>query len=210
LEATTVTVKESFYKESEDNDHRVNTLDGNPLSVDIYIQIALPETDEGKNETFNSITPKTDSNNSRIFIIKLQDVYNQFAQMIIRGKVREIFAKYTDAKAIKTNYNKVNAEIGLMVADVVKISKTPISLISVQLSNVQEDKIILTSKNKISESQNESDAIEKIGATLRKYPEYLEFLKIKMYEKATDKASTINFMISDQKNQQYSIPFSNK
>lgn len=206
LEATTVTVKESFYKEDDNNDRRVRTIDGTPLSVDIYIQISLPETEEGQDETFNSVTPNQVKDNNRVYIIKLSDVYNQFAKMIIRGKVREIFAKYNSANDIMKNYDKVNAEIGKMVIDVIKISKTPISLISVQLSNVQEDKIILASKNKINEAQNEADAIEKIGAALQKYPQYLESQKIKAYSEAATKASAVTFMISDNKNQQYSIP----
>lgn len=201
MEVTTKTVKESFYKAEKEGeeDHRVRTSDGTPLAVDIYIQISVPETKEGQLAAIQSITPIASKDEDRVYIVSLEDIYSQFAQMIIRGKVREIFAKYPSADEVMKNYEKINNEINLMVINVFEKSKTPVALINTQLSNVKEDESVLKSKNKILEAQNESDAIEKVGQKLRQYPEYLELQKIKTYSEAAAKAASVSFIISDSK-----------
>jgi hypothetical protein len=163
MEATTVTVKESFTQKVNDQtkeaeDHRVRTKDGTPLNVDIYVQIAVPIEPEVVDAAFSSITPK-ETDKSRIFQISVQDIYERFAQMTVRGKVREIFAGYKDADDIMQNYAKVNAEIELMAHEVFKKSGAPCTLVSAQLSNVKEDGEILESKNKLVAARNEAEAI---------------------------------------------------
>lgn len=178
MEATTITIKESFAKDNVDNeDHRVRTKDGTPLSVDIYVQVAVPTEDDVLDDAFASVTPQLVDGRSRVYIVGLEEIYIRFAKMTIRGKVREIFANYDDADAIMENYAKINAEIGLMALEVFEKSEAPCILISAQLSNVKEDEDILKSKNENVAAENQAKSIREIGQALRDYPEYETFLK---------------------------------
>ncbi len=206
LEVTTTTIKESFMSSGTDSsevgDHRVRTKDGTPLSVDIYVQISIPIDKKVRDGIFAMVTPK--ANGDRVSVISINDIYSQFAKMTIRGNVREIFAQYENADSVMQNYSKINAEISLMIINVVKQSKAPFEIMSAQLSNVKEDEVILASKNKlvaatndgkakVVAAQNEAQAIEIIGDAIRKNPQYLEARRLNVIEAvgSTDKASMI-------------------
>lgn len=197
MEATTVTVKESFTQKineqtKETEDHRVRTKDGTPLNVDIYVQIAVPEEADVLDAAFSSITPK-ETNKKRVFIVSVEDIYAKFAQMTVRGKVREIFAGYTNADEIMQKYAKVNSEIELMAHGVFTKSGAPCTLITAQLSNVKEDTEILVSKNALIAAKNEAEAIGLIGKAMRDNPQYLQKYKWDVISKFS--ATTGNTLI---------------
>ncbi len=203
LEATTITVKESFGQAesnkdtSDKEDHRVMTQTS-PLTVDIYVQMAVPKDKKLRNNAFASITP-TASNQERVSIIYLEDVYKRFAQMTVRGKVRGIFAKYKNWDSVMANFDKVNAEIGLMVMDVFKTSNVPLDLISVQLSNVKEDQKIWDSKNEQEASFNKVKSIEAIGNAMKNNPGYIQIRKWEVLDKivTSPNAANISLIVSD-------------
>lgn len=202
LEVTTTTVKEQFMgaEESTDKqDHRIRTKNGTPLIVDIYVQIATPTDDKTRNNIFQLVTPLSTAN-PRVSIINLTDIYTRFATQTIRSKTRAIFAHYENADSIMNNYDKVNAEIALMVIEVVKQSKAPFTIISAQLSNVKEDDVILASKNKIAESENQIQTIEKIGKALKENPQYLEVRRLEVLEKIGANSKS-NLIVMDTKSQ---------
>ena len=206
LEATTITIKESFMKSNDDNeDHRVRTKDGTPLTVDIYVQVALPVEDKTLDEAFASVTPKPNPADKRVYSVTLEDIYTRFAKMTVRGKVREIFARYKDADAVMGDYGKVNAEIGVMALDVFEKSGAPCQLISAQLSNVKEDEDVLKSKNENIAAQNQAKSIEQIGEALRRNPEYATFMKWQTLKDMAGKGVSI-YVIDGEKGPVLTLP----
>lgn len=211
LEVSTKTIKETFLADGGDSsksgDHRVFTKT-EPLSVDIYVQVAVPQDKKIRDGIFAMISP-TPTGDPRVSTISIQDIYDQFAKMQIRGNVREIFAKYENADSVMANYAKINAEISLMIIHVIEQSKAPFTIISAQLSNVTEDPTVLASKNALVAANNISQAkivnataearqIQIIGDALRKNPQYLDARRLNVIETVgtSDKS---NLIIMDTK-----------
>ncbi len=95
-EATSVTIKESFGKGTakDGEDHRIITKNKVPLTVDWYVQVMLPDDLKTRDSIFATVTPVIMPNtDGRVSKITLNDVYSRFAQMTIRGKMREIFSR---------------------------------------------------------------------------------------------------------------------
>jgi len=198
VENTAITMKESFAKVGENEDHRVRPQDGTPLTTDLYVQISMPDDDQSILNAVKSVTPDAINGEDRVSVISLSKIYTQYVQMTIRGKFREIISNYDKSETILKNVSKVNAETGLAAAEVFKKSKAPCQLMLVQISNVQEDRLIVDSKNKVKEAQNEADAINKISEALKNNPKYLELKKYETYKYIADRnKGTISFNIFD-------------
>jgi len=194
LEATTITVKEQFMIQGADGqDHRMKTRNGMPVAADIYIQIEVPTDQKKRDAIFALITAKQYPNDPKVSVIEIKDLYDRFATQLIRGGARTIVASYENTDSIMRNYSKMSAEIALMANKVVNDSKAPFGIIGVQISNVQEDPTIITSKNKMLQADNEAESIRKIGEAIAKHPQYLESRRLDVLEKigANGKSSLI-------------------
>ncbi len=208
LESTTITSKESFGQagsngnKDDKEDHRVMTKTS-PLTVDIYVQLRVPKELKLRENAFASVTPvpyvSNGTTQDRVSVIYLEDVYERFAKMTIRGKVRGIFAKYKDYQDVMDNFDKVNAEIGLMANDVFKNANVPLDLIDIQLSNVKEDETIWASKNEKEASLNKVASIEAIGAAIKNNPGYIQIRKWEVLGEIikSPNAANINLIVSD-------------
>ena len=209
LEVTTTTIKESFDAAGTDpneaGDHRVRTKDGAPVAVDIYVQVAVPQDKNLRDGIFSMISPQP-TGDARVSAITIGAVYSQFAKMTIRGNLRSIFAKYQNVDSVYANYAKINAEISLMIIDVIKQSKAPFEILNAQLSNVKEDPTILDSKNKLVAARNEVEAAKMLGEAINKNANYLEMRRLQVLEKigGLSKATVI---VMDTKNSSVTIPY---
>lgn len=209
LEVTTTTIKESFDAAGADaneaGDHRVRTKDGAPVAVDIYVQVAVPQDKNLRDGIFSMISPQA-TGDVRVSAITIDAVYSQFAKMTIRGNVRGIFAKYQNVDSVYANYAKINAEISLMIIDVIKQSKAPFEILNAQLSNVKEDPTILESKNKLVAARNEVEAAKMLGEAINKNPNYIEMRRLQVLEKigGLSKATVI---VMDTKSGSVTIPY---
>jgi len=184
-------VKEPFTQKvnsetDEKEDHRLRTSDGTPLNGDIYVQIGVPTDKTTLDDVFTSITPKQ-SDNDRVFEVSIVDIYVQYAQMTVRGKVREIFAGYKSAEDVMSNIEKINGQITLAAHEIFKNSGAPVLLMSVSISNIKEDDEILASKNALIAAQNEAQSIALIGRAMRENPQYLEKYKWDVIKEFSDK-----------------------
>lgn len=181
LESTAMTVKEPFTQKlnsetNEKEDHRLRTSDGTPLNGDIYVQIGVPTDKSVLDDVFTSITP-TQTGNDRVFQVSIVKIYEQYAQMTVRGKVREIFSTYKTTDEVMANIEKINGQITLASHEIFKNSGAPVLLMSVSISNIKEDDEILKSKNELIAAQNEAQSIALIGRAMRENPQYLEKYK---------------------------------
>jgi len=187
LESTAMTVKEPFTQKintetSEKEDHRLRTSDGTPLNGDIYVQIGVPTDKTVLDDVFTSITPKQTSND-RVYEVSIVKIYEQYAQMTVRGKVREIFSNYLTTDEVMANIAKINGEITLASHDIFKNSGAPVLLMSVSISNIKEDDEILKSKNDLIAATNEAQSIALKGAAMKKNPDYLKLRELEVIEK---------------------------
>lgn len=183
LEDSSTTVKEQFLAANADpakqdgTDHRVNTGNGEPLSVDVYIRAMLPDDKTTSDNIFTLVTPKNDEKNDRMKWIKIQDVYERFAALKIRNNIRMIFASYADYKEVAKNYTKINAQITEMVTRTFNEDHVPLKLQDVQLSNVKPDPSVVVAQNNLSSAAAQAEAINQIGSAIRANPEYREYMK---------------------------------
>ena len=190
LESTAMTVKEPFTQKinaetKEKMDHRLRTSDGTPLNGDIYVQIGVPTDRTVLDDVFTSITP-VQTDNKRVYKVSIVDIYRQYAQMTVRGKVREIFAGYETTSAVMSNIERINGQITIASHEIFKNSGAPVLLMSVSISNIKEDDEILASKNALIAAENEAKSIEMIGKAMRKYPEYNDKYKLDVIAKFSE------------------------
>jgi len=191
LESTAMTVKESFTQKlntetQEKEDHRLRTSDGTPLNGDIYVQIGVPTDKSVLDDVFTSITP-TQTDNDRVYLVSIVRIYEQYAQMTIRGKIREIFAGYKSAEDVMSNIEKINGQITLASHEIFNNSGAPVLLMSVSISNIKEDDEILASKNALIAASNEAQSIEMIGRAMRAFPEYNKKYELDVIAKFAEK-----------------------
>lgn len=193
VEATSTTVKEQFLGSEvnpDKEDHRILTKDGAPLTVDLYVRVMLPDSEKDRNALFVQITPKKFEADPRVKVITLGDVYERFARMDIRGKVRGIFAGYAHYRDVYVNYDEINKKISAMVLETFKENGVPLRLQNAQLSNVKPDQRLWDAENKKAAAAAEASAINTIGEAMRKNPDYGQFLKWQSLQKIAETGST--------------------
>ena len=212
LESTAMTVKESFTQKINEEtgdkmDHRLRTSDGTPLNGDIYVQIGVPTDKSTLDDVFSSITPTVTPENNRVYQVSIVDIYIQYAQMTVRGKVREIFAGYEHAEDIMTNIAKINGEITLAAHEIFKNSGAPVVLMSVSTSNIKEDDEILASKNALIAAENKAEQIDIEGKALKENPDYLKLRELEVLEKfAAQGGNTLILSMGDDAGAIKTIP----
>jgi hypothetical protein len=176
-EATSVTIKEQFGKPSADNgneDHRVITKQKTPLAVDVYVQVMVPDDKRMRDSIFAQVTPVQWKDAERVSGITLTQIYQQFAQMTIRGKTRQIFSAYKDYDEVMTRYDEASKVVGGMIAETFAQNKVPLKLVAGQLSNVKADETVWAAENQKAAAAAQVAAIEQVGEALRRNPGYIQ------------------------------------
>jgi hypothetical protein len=164
----------------------------------MYVQIAVPADLTARDGIFSMVTAKPLPGVQRVSVITVEDIYNRFTHLAIRGSVRSIFAQYKNTDEIMQNYDKINAQIAESAIQAVKQSNAPFQILGAQLSNVKEDPAILASKNKLVGTSNEVLSIEKIGNAIRNNPGYLDARRLDVLEKAAGNSKS-NLVIMDSR-----------
>lgn len=198
LEATTKTVKEQFLGEEsspDKTDHRAITKNRTPVDVDIYVNVAIPDDVKTRDSIYARVTPvpKIDGlpEQDRVLVVTIQTVYDQFAKPTIRGKTRDIVARYTDYAEVMKKYQEVNSAVSAMIVETFRENGVPLKLLSGQLSNVKPDKTVWQAENALASANAQVAAIDLIGNAVRSNPGYLQFLKWQTLEKIAGKGVTI-------------------
>jgi len=104
IQRSGVEVKEQFLGKDGNKDgadHRCLTQDQNPMTLDVRLVLALPDysTPQGKKDLktlFMLGNPTPMQGNSRILVLSTESVYEQQAQLQIRGHIRKICSQYSD------------------------------------------------------------------------------------------------------------------
>lgn len=157
IQRSGVEIKESFLGRagSEDKeDHRCIIGDQSPITLDIRLLLALPnyETPEGAKDLarlFLLGNPvAVQGKDDRVLRISAESVYKDQAQQLVRGKLRQICATYKNYDAIfaaqaDTSEKGLNKTIEHEVAEILKLQKVPLSLVSAFSSNMTPDETII-------------------------------------------------------------------
>jgi hypothetical protein len=192
-EATSVTIKETFGlpAEGDPEDHRIVTKTGAPISVDVRIQVMVPEEKRLRESIFAQVTPTPEEGLDRTSRIRLSDVYEQFAKAPIRNRIRGIFMKRKNYQDIIENYDTINAEIRSMIAKTFQETKIPLQLVAGEVSNVKADQRVLEAENINAAADAQVAQINKVGEAMRNNPAYLEKYKWDVLREAAGKGVTI-------------------
>jgi len=187
VEATSKAIKEQFLEhdprnEDDKADHRVMTKKKIPLDMDCYVRVVVPDDYEARNRIFALVTPQT-TKDPRVRIITLQNIYDQFATMDVRGSIREIVADYDDDTAILHDLRNVNGKIAQAAIDVVKRNRVPLLVQNSQISNMKADDAIWQAEIKKASADAEAAGIEKVGNALRMNPAYVDYMKWKTLDR---------------------------
>lgn len=210
LESSTITIKEEFHQKDpkgDNEDHRIMTKK-TPLTVDVYIQVALPTDEKLRDAAFSSMTPTPWANETRMSVITLGDIYKKFAQLTVRGKCRGIFTHYENYDSVMAHFDKINAECFASIIQIFKSSSTPLTVIDAQISNVKEDEEIWKSKNELEAAKTKAAAIDIVNAAMRRNPNYIEARQWDVIEKGFTSSNppSMTFIMSDKSSMNYTLP----
>jgi hypothetical protein len=207
LEATSVSIKESYLK---NEDSKGNIVDdriaiGGPTTVDVYVRMKVPSDERSRDGIFSQITPASVDAANRTSVITVETIYSKLARMDVRSAIRQVLSKYKDVDSVRAHQDKVNDELGVAVIAMFKRSGVPLELQNVVISNIQPDPAVLEAKNKQLAAQSEVATIDSIGAALKRNPQYLIVKKYQTYENVASKGATM-VMIDGQDNGRFTIP----
>jgi hypothetical protein len=191
LESTSTTIKEQFMSAEmspDKQDHRILTKKGTPLAVDVYIRGMIPDQDTERNSIFAQVTPIAGSID-KVSTISIQAIYEHFAMMDVRSKVRAIFAKYDDYQDVYAHYTDISNGIGTMIVTTFAENKVPLKLQNEQLGNVKPDETLWTAQNQAAAASSQVSAINALGDALRKNPGYLQYMKWEALKKIAETGS---------------------
>jgi hypothetical protein len=179
IQRSGVEIKEQFLgKEGNKDgaDHRCLTQDQNPMTLDVRLVLALPDysTPQGKKDLktlFMLGNPTPMQGNSRILVLSAESVYEQQAQLQVRGHIRKICSQYADFaaafKAFGNEKDNLTDHIAGSVGRVLVEQGVPLRLVGVQVSNMKPDDSVV-------EAQVAQKAAEARTAAIKTLTDFLD------------------------------------
>jgi hypothetical protein len=179
IQRSGVEVKEQFLGKDGNKDvadHRCLTQDQNPMTLDVRLVLALPDysTPSGKKDLktlFMLGNPNPMQGNSRILVLSAESVYEQQAQLQVRGHIRKICSLYADFaaafKAFGSEKDNLTDHIAANVGKVLVDQGVPLRLVGVQVSNMKPDDSVV-------EAQVAQKAAEARTAAIKTLTDFLD------------------------------------
>jgi hypothetical protein len=179
IQRSGVEIKEQFLgKEGNKDgaDHRCLTQDQNPMTLDVRLVLALPDysTPQGKKDLktlFMLGNPTPMQGNSRILVLSAESVYEQQAQLQVRGYIRKICSQYPDFSAAFKSFGaekeNLTDRIAASVGKVLVEQGVPLRLVGVQVSNMKPDDTVV-------EAQVAQKAAEARTAAIKTLTDFLD------------------------------------
>jgi regulator of protease activity HflC (stomatin/prohibitin superfamily) len=187
MEGVTTTVREKFEEAATNDDpgdDRVLTKDGVPLTLTVYIRLTAPTDEQRQNVIFEQMTSGTSEN--RVSSIMLQDVYNRFAKMDVRNRVRAIIASYSDYKTLYADFDGANQRINEAVGAVFERNDVPLVFQNAGISNAKPDQKVWDAENEKVAAQARADAMRIISEAASTDPNNLITLKWQYLQKIAE------------------------
>lgn len=195
-------IKEAFMgatANTDKEDHRCLTHDKVPFTLDVRLMLAIPdhETDAGKKDLkrlFLLGNPVVSPNNTRIFTLSSRSIYEDQAQLQIRGAIRRICAQYKNfedafaAFASDESETSLNDQITTAVVRVLEKQQVPIRVIAVQVSNMKPDDSVIEAQVALRAAEERVKAIDIVVAYIGKDPTRQLVYKMQVLQEIVNKA----------------------
>jgi hypothetical protein len=179
IQRSGIEVKEQFLGKGGNKDgadHRCLTQDQNPMTLDVRLVLALPDysTPQGKKDLktlFMLGNPTPMQGNNRILVLSAESVYEQQAQLQVRGYIRKICSQYPDFSAAFKSFGaekeNLTDRIAASVGTVLVEQGVPLRLVGVQVSNMKPDDSVV-------EAQVAQKAAEARTAAIKTLTDFLD------------------------------------
>lgn len=212
LEVTSTTIMEAFnpakpVSEGGDNeDHRVLTKDGVPVSVDVYVRLIVPPDKKTWTNILAQVTPKHYSGDpnkgiagdpSEVQRVYVNDIYEKFARPEVRGAIRTLFASYDNYEAVYTDFQNIPEKLGDMLEGIFEDAGVPLTMMQVSLSNVKPDEALWAAKNQQAAANAQVEAIKAVGQAIRDNPGYVEYMKWEYLLKIAQSGQNVTIVVGD-------------
>jgi hypothetical protein len=190
IQSSGLEIKEQFLGKdgSEDKeDHRILTKDMSPMTVDVRLLLALPDwtTGQGKKDMqriFSLGNPTASKDDARVMIISAESIYHDQAQLLLRNRLRSIFASYAGfddafrAFADETQ-NGLNAKVLQAAVEILRSQNVPLRIVEARVSNLKPDENVWKARVQIQAADAQIQAMTKVAEYLRKNPDAREIYK---------------------------------
>jgi hypothetical protein len=179
IQRSGIEVKEQFLGKGGNKDgadHRCLTQDQNPMTLDVRLVLALPDysTPQGKKDLrtlFMLGNPTPMQGSSRILMLSAESVYEQQAQLQVRGNIRKICSRYPDFAAafmaFGSEEDNFTDRIAAGVGKVLIEQGVPLRLVGGQVSNMKPDDSVV-------EAQIAQKAAEARTAAIKTLTDFLD------------------------------------
>jgi hypothetical protein len=179
IQRSGIEVKEQFLGKAGNKDgadHRCLTQDQNPMTLDVRLVLALPDysTPQGKKDLrtlFMLGNPTPMQGSTRILVLSAESVYDQQAQLQVRGNIRKICSRYPDFaaafKAFGSEKDNLTDRIAAGVGRVLIEQGVPLRLVGAQVSNMKPDEAVV-------EAQIAQKAAEARTAAIKTLTDFLD------------------------------------
>jgi len=212
IQRSGVEIKEQFLKDNKDGeDHRCLVgPNKEAMSLDVRLVLALPnyETPEGKKDLqrlFLLGNPIPSGEGGRVLRLTASSIYEQQAQLQVRGKMRQLCAQYKsfdDAFAAfgDEGENGFSRKIERAVAQALAENNVPLRLVSAVVSNMKPDQTVIDAISAKQAAEKRVQAIQVITDFLGQDPDGTRKLVYRMQvlqeivAKADDKGRSTIFM----------------
>jgi hypothetical protein len=192
IQRSGIEIKEQFLRDNKDGeDHRCLVgPNKEAMTLDVRLVLALPnyETPEGKKDLqrlFLLGNPAPSRENAQILRLTADSIYEQQAQLQVRGKMRQLCAQYKgfdDAFAAfgDEGQNGFGHKIEMAVAQALKDNNVPLRLVNAVVSNRKPDQTVIDAISAKQAAEKRVQAIQVITDFLANDPDGARKLVYKM------------------------------
>lgn len=196
-------IKEAFLgsQASEDKtDHRCLTHDKVPFTLDARLMLAIPdhETEQGKKDLarlFLLGNPVVAKDNARVLMLSAKSVYEEQAQLQVRGAIRRICASYENfedafaAFASEDPQTSLNAKMASAVVAMLREQQVPLHVVAVQVSNMKPDDTVVEAQVALRAAEKRIQAIQAVTDFLEGNPTRAFVYKMQVLQEIVAKAA---------------------
>jgi len=156
IQRSGIEIKEQFLDRegNEDKeDHRCLTANGAPMTLDLRLLLALPDYEKPKGQAelqrvFMLGNPEPVQDEPRILRVSASSVYQDQAQMQVRGRMRQICTQYSDFDAAFKSFADPSEDgfvrqVEREVTKILQEKNVPLNLVNAFVSNMKPDKTVV-------------------------------------------------------------------
>jgi len=176
IQMSAFAIKEQFLgaqATDDKEDHRVFTADKTPVTLDVRIMLTAPDAVDDPDSVKRFFTlgnPASSKNDNRVMFITLESIYEEQAQLQVRGKIRDIVSKYANFDEAFAKRSDLNAEIRTVLTATLKERQIPLIIVDCQISNIKPDPLVWQNQVRVQAADADIQAMKMIQGYLDANP----------------------------------------